>query len=311
MALTNLDLICFPGAPNLPIFAAQDKGFFAEAGIQANHETTPSSVYQTENLVAGKFQIAGTAIDNVVAYQEGQGVAKLDREPDLFAFMGATQIELAFVIAPEIKTFDDLKGKTLALDALATGFAFVLYRMLDNAGLTKDDYEMVPVGATPDRWKSVEDGTHVGTLTIEPFTSMALAKGFRVLESSLDTFDDYQGGSFAASRAWAAANEETLLGYITGYLKGLAWTLDPVNRNEASELLLTKMPAINPKAIDKVMGKLLDPRFPVLTPLGKINMKGFQTVLELRSQYIKQKAPLTDMDKYIDLTYYEQALKAL
>ena len=63
MALTELDLICFPGAPNLPIFAAQEKGFFEQAGIQANHETTPSSVYQAENLVSGKFQIAGTAID--------------------------------------------------------------------------------------------------------------------------------------------------------------------------------------------------------------------------------------------------------
>jgi hypothetical protein len=48
-----------------------------------------------------------------------------------------------------------------------------------------------------------------------------------------------------------------------------------------------------------------------LTPLGKINMKGFQTVLELRSQYIEQKTPLTDPDKYIDLRYYEKALKAL
>ena len=35
--------------------------------------TTPSSAFQAENLVIGKFQIAGTAFDNVVAYQEGKG----------------------------------------------------------------------------------------------------------------------------------------------------------------------------------------------------------------------------------------------
>ena len=39
----------------------------------------------------------------------------------LFAFMGATQVELAFIVAPQIKTYQDLKGKTLALDALSTG----------------------------------------------------------------------------------------------------------------------------------------------------------------------------------------------
>ena len=48
------------------------------------------------------LDIAGTAFDNVVAYQEGQGAVKFDRQPDLFAFMGATQVELAFIVAPEI-----------------------------------------------------------------------------------------------------------------------------------------------------------------------------------------------------------------
>ena len=92
--------------------------------------TTPSSAFQAENLINGKFHIAGTAFDNVVAYQEGQGAVKFDRQPDLFAFMGATQVELAFIVAPEIASYQDVKGKSLALDAVATGFAFVLYEML-------------------------------------------------------------------------------------------------------------------------------------------------------------------------------------
>src|SRR5918912_2786675 len=92
----HIELIAFPGAPNLPIFAAQEKGWFEEAGVRVNLTTTPNSAYQAENLVAGKFQIAGTAFDNVVAYQEGQGAVPLEEAPDFFAFMGATQIELAF-----------------------------------------------------------------------------------------------------------------------------------------------------------------------------------------------------------------------
>src|SRR6478609_7749877 len=160
---TNIDIICFPGAPNLPIFVAQDKGFFEKAGATVNLTTTPSSAFQAENLAAGKFQIAGTAFDNVVA------------------FMGATQVELAFITAPDIATYADLKGKSLALDALSTGFAFVLYEMLEKNGLTKADYSMVAVGATPQRWESVKAGTHAGTLTIEPFTSIARNQGFKVL----------------------------------------------------------------------------------------------------------------------------------
>nr|AEI30157.1 ABC transporter substrate-binding component [uncultured bacterium] len=184
--------------------------------------TTPSSAYQAEHLVNGKFHIGGTAFDNVVAYQEGQGAAKLDRTPDLFAFMGATQVELAFIVAPEIKGYQDLKGKTLALDALSTGFAFVLYEMLAKSGLKRSDYEFAAVGATPQRWEAVRSGQHVGTITIEPFTSIAKAQGFGVLETSTSVFPVYQGGSFAASRQWAAANPETLKGFIKGYLARLS-----------------------------------------------------------------------------------------
>ena len=301
----DLQLINFPGAPNLPIFIAQERGFFEEAGVAPVLNTTPSSTYQIEHLMDDKYQIAGTAIDNVVAYVEGQGAVAFDERPDVFAFMGATQLELSFVVAPDIKNFADLKGKTVALDAMATGFAFILYRMLDNADISRDDLTMVQVGATPDRWESVKTGKHAGTLTIEPFTAMAQAAGFRVLESSLQTVESYQGGSFAARRRWAVNNSDTLTAFISGYLDGLAWTLDPVNRNEAANALLRNMPNINPKAINRIMDKLLSPATG-LTPDAAIDKDGFETVLALRSQYGDRE--VADASKYLDLEFYQKAL---
>ena len=301
----DLQLINFPGAPNLPIFIAQERGFFEEAGVAPVLNTTPSSTYQIEHLMDDKYQIAGTAIDNVVAYVEGQGAVAFDERPDVFAFMGATQLELSFVVAPDIKNFADLKGKTVALDAMATGFAFILYRMLDNADISRDDLTMVQVGATPDRWESVKTGKHAGTLTIEPFTAMAQAAGFRVLKSSLQTVESYQGGSFAARRRWAVDNSDTLTAFISGYLDGLAWTLDPVNRNEAANALLRNMPNINPKAINRIMDKLLSPATG-LTPDAAIDKDGFETVLALRSQYGDRE--VADASKYLDLEFYQKAL---
>jgi ABC-type nitrate/sulfonate/bicarbonate transport system substrate-binding protein len=302
MTAHSVDIICFPGAPNLPIFVAQAKGLFEKNDLTVNMTTTPSSAFQAENLASGKFQIAGTAFDNVVAYQEGQGAVKLPTTPDFFAFMGATQVELAFVTAPDIANYADLKGKSLALDALSTGFAFVLYEMLEKNGLTKKDYEMVAVGATPQRWESVKAGTHVGTLTIEPFTSIARNQGFKVLDTSSNLLDAYQGGSFAASRAWAKANPDALKAFIKGYLAGLEWTLDPANREEATQILLERMPEIKPPVAGAVMNSLLSPRSG-LTPKGAMLMDGVKTVLALRSKY-GTGATLTDPDRYIDLSYY-------
>ena len=301
---TAIELICFPGAANLPIFVSLEKGIFEEAGVAVNLTTTPSSVYQAEHMIAGTFQIAGTAFDNVVAYGEGQGAFKPETDPDLYVFMGATQVALALITAPEVKTHDHIKGRKLALDALSTGFAFVLYEMLARGGLGPEDYEIVAVGATPERWQSLRDGETAGALVLEPFTSIARAQGFNVLDVSTDLFECYQGGTFAASRAWAAANPDAVKGYIKGYLGGLQWTLDPANRNEAAEILLANMPAIRPGVVDAVMDSLLDPRSG-LTPRGEILDDGVKTVLELRSRYVPG-PPLTDPSRYIDLGYYNQ-----
>ncbi len=305
--MSSVNLIAFPGAGNLPFYAAAQQGFFERHGVSVTLETTPSSMYQAQKLVAGEFDLACTAVDNVIAYQEGAGEVELDREPDLFIVMGATQIELSFVVSPEIESYADLSGKSLAMDALTTGFAFALYRMLENAGLDPSATELVSVGSTPSRWESVREGQHAGTLLIEPFTSMAKAAGFRVLESSLETFEHYQGQVFAASRAWAAANKDTLSGFIQGYLESLDWVLDPTNQKACETLLIEHLPAVTEKSAGPVLGKLVSPRTG-LSPLAVIDMPGLQTVLELRSQYAPSKKRLTDSEKYIDLSYYQDAL---
>ncbi|MEX2643919.1 MAG: ABC transporter substrate-binding protein [Acetobacterales bacterium] len=298
-------LIAFPGAPNLPIFVAVENGLFAAEGIAVDLTTTPSSSFQIGKLIDGEFDVAGSAFDNIVAYTEGQGAVALSREPDLFAFMGATRIELAFVVAPEIESFEQLRGRTIALDALSTGFAFILYRMLENAGLGLDDVTLVPVGATPERWESVRSGTHAGTLTIEPFTSIAESQGYRVLSRSGDIFAHYQGGVFATTRRWANANGEALTGFIRGYLAGLAWTLDPANRKATGVVLLRNMPAIKPPAVERVLTNLLDERTG-LTPGARVDRQGVETVLDLRSTY-GGGTRLDEPDKYFDLGWYRQA----
>lgn len=303
--LEELRLIAFPGAPNLPLFAALAHGAFEREGLAVELVTTPSSKYQIESLVAGRFDLAATAYDNVVAYRAGQGAVEFDRLPDLYVLMGATRIELSLVVAPDVRELADLRGKTLALDALATGFAFVLYAMLENAGLDRDACRLAPIGATPQRWEAVRAGEAAGTLTIEPFTSIARAQGFRVLKTSSEILPHYQGGVFAASRAWMNAHERRVEGFIRGYLAGLAWTLDPANRAAAKRLLCERMPAIKPPVADAVMAKLLDPGTG-LTPGASVDREGMQAVLDLRGRYAEPGKPLGGPETYLDLSHYER-----
>ncbi|CCF01193.1 ABC transporter substrate-binding protein [Sinorhizobium fredii] len=302
--LKTVRVIAFPGAPNLPTFAAIEQGFFAEEGIEVELALTPSSVAQAEKTAAGEFDIVFTAYDNVVAYEEGQGATAAGVNPDYVVLMGATQLELAIVTAPDVKTYEDLKGRSIALDALTTGFAFVLFEMMAKNGLKRDDVSFAAVGATPQRWQSVKAGEHAATLTIEPFTSIARRSGFNVLDVSSNHFDSYQGGVVAARRSYAAENPETVEAFLRGYFKGLEWTLDATRRDAAAELLKARMPDIQPAAVPSIMASLLSPRSG-LTPGSKILPEGMRTVLELRSRYGKGGRRLSDISKYLDLSFFE------
>src|SRR2546423_6814177 len=69
----TVELIVFPGGFNWPVWIAQEKGLLAKNGIEVRLTPTVSSVFQLTNLIEGKFDIAMTAIDNLIAYREGQG----------------------------------------------------------------------------------------------------------------------------------------------------------------------------------------------------------------------------------------------
>src|SRR5260221_7920911 len=135
----TVNLIVFPGGFNWPVWVAQEKGLFANHGIEVRVTPTPNSVFQLTGLIEGRFDIAMTAIDNLIAYREGQGEARIEG-PDLIAFMGGDNGFLRLVSVPEVKSIGELRNKTVSVDARTTGYAFVLFEMLERGGLTLDRY---------------------------------------------------------------------------------------------------------------------------------------------------------------------------
>src|SRR4051812_9599493 len=192
-AQQTLEVIVFAGGFNWPIWAAQEKGFFQKEGVAVKLTPTPNSVFQLTNLIEGKFDIGVTAIDNVIAYMEGQGEAPVQATPDLFVFMGGDNGFLRLVTVPEVKSYQDLKGKELSVDARTTGYAFVLEKMLEKGGLKESDYSLVKAGGVLARFEALMEKKHAGTLLLSPFEVPAMAKGFNKLDDATQVLGRYQG----------------------------------------------------------------------------------------------------------------------
>lgn len=308
MAAAPLEVIVFPGGFNWPLWVGQEKGFFAANGVEVKITPTPNSVFQMENLAAGKFDIAFSTVDNVIAYDEGQGEVALPGTPDFFAFMGGQYGAVRLVTKPEIRTFADLKGKSLAVDAATTGYAFVLRRILQKNGLAESDYTIERLGGTAARAEALMQGKTDGTILTSPLEIAPEAAGFHRIANAVEVIGPYQAVLGVARRSWAKDNEARLVGFIRSYVAALAWLADPANRTEAAAIYRKNLPRANEAASLKAWDVMLaGPEG--FQKKGQIDIAGVRTVLELRSEYGRPQKSLTDPMKYIDETYYRKAMQ--
>ncbi|MGE5089191.1 MAG: ABC transporter substrate-binding protein [Candidatus Levyibacteriota bacterium] len=307
-ALAPLRVIAFDGGWNLPIWAAQRQGFFAAQGVAVALSFTPNSVALISGLVEGRFDVAMAGFDNIVACQEGQGEAPIAGTPDLFAFMGGDSGFLSVVTAPAVTGFDGLRGKTLSVDAMTNGFAFVLRELVERAGLAESEVSYVRAGATQARYQDLLAGKHDGTLLRTPFELLAQAQGCHVIATAA-SLGAYQGSVGAARRSWARDNEAALLGYMRGYRQALDWLYDPANRAVAEALLVAHIRDMTPALARESCARLLAPEGGLFRDLA-LDLAGIGTVLALRSKFGRPQKPLRDPAPYIDLALHAKAFGA-
>ena len=304
----TVNVIVFPGGFNWPIWVAQERGLFAKNGIEVKLTPTPNSVFQLTGLIEGKFDIAMTAIDNLVAYREGQGEAPV-LGPDLIAFMGGDHCFLRLVTVPEVKSYADVRGKTLSVDALTTGYAFVLLEILERNGLRKDsDYRVERAGGVLQRFQALMEKKHAGTMLISPFEVQAEARGYNRLANAIDVLGRYQGLVGGARKSWADANRDVVIGYIRAFSEAVDWLYDARNKEEAITIFRKNLPNVNEQGAQTAYGVLFSPR-EGFQKKAEIDLEGVRTVLALRSKYGEPRKTLSDPTKYYDASFYQAAMQ--
>ena len=305
--MKSVNVIVFPGGFNWPIWVAQEKGFFAKNGIEVALTLTPNSVFQLTGLIEGKFDIAMTGIDNLIAYREGQGEVDV-AGPDLFAFMGSDTAFLRLVTVPEVKTIADLLGKVVSVDARTTGFAFVLLEILERGGLKESDYSIEKAGGVLQRFEALMEKKHAGTLLMTPFEVRAEAKGYNRLANAIEVLGRYQGLVGGARKSWADANREAVIGYIRAWSDAVDWLYSPANRDDALAIFTKNIPGAEPQTAEAAYRIFLSAE-EGFQRKAKIDVEGVRTVLQLRSKYGLPKKTLTDPTKYYDPSFYEAAME--
>jgi ABC-type nitrate/sulfonate/bicarbonate transport system substrate-binding protein len=304
-AQMKVSVVTFTGSTNLPIWVAIDKGFFAKEGLDVTHEITRGSAAQMQGLMEGKYQFGSSALDNTIAYAEGQGDVKIDNF-DLVAILGVQSGMQKIVTRPEIKNYADIKGKAIASDALNSGYGLALIKILAMNGMTLNkDYTAVAVGSTPNRIAAMKEGNAVAAM-ISPPEHLALQKeGYNVLGDMTDAIGAYQGSAFVVRRSWAKEHEPEVLAFIRAQVAAT----DYVFADKAGALAVMKknIKGMSDAELESAYTEMVTSKGG-LNKGAKINMDGAKMLLTLRNELSGSDKKLTDPSKYVDMSYYEKAM---
>jgi ABC-type nitrate/sulfonate/bicarbonate transport system substrate-binding protein len=306
-AQTPLRVVAFAGASNWPFWVAERKGLFAAENLAPVLEITPNSVELARNLHAGRYDLALTAVDNIVAYNEGQGEADLGGPADFVALFGVDDGLLSLMTHASIRSFADLRGKTLSVDAMTTGFAFVLRELLARNGIAESDLRIVRVGGGAQRLEALLKNEQDGTLLNAPLDLVAEGRGFARLARVREALGAYQGIVAATRRAALAADGDRLAGFARAFHRAVAWLGDAANREEALALLMERMRGMERPGAEAAYRVLLDPQGGIYRDL-RIDRAGLRTVVALRQKFAQPAKTLGDPERYIDDSVRRRAL---
>lgn len=278
------------------LIVGRSKALFAANDLEVDVIVTPNSTDQMRGLGKGSCQIVSTAFDNVLGWSGREGAE----------IVAVSQVSrgniLPVYVRAEIKSWGDLRGKALAVDAVDTAYALVLRRVLLAHGLDMDrgDYTLIAKGTTGYRLDSMIAGETFAGVLNAPWDNKALAAGMVRFADHREVLPDYPGGVYAVTRQWAGENRGVLIRFLRAWNEALRWCQEEAHQSAAVKLIAES---------EKLDEKGATDRLRQLPEDGRLNLAGLQSVLDLRILF-KLAPPMgKNLTAYYDESFHAAASK--
>src|SRR5258707_6557774 len=243
-------LLILAGAAWCPARAASDIIF----GITSNpafslahYISTENKYYEAENLkvnaiVAGAGvgvlqQLAGGSLNIAQAATDQALRAILRGAPIRIVAGAASNAPFRLVAAKTIKSWSDLKGKTISVGGLTDVTLYFLRVMARKNGLADQDYDLLYGGGTPSRFAQLASGAVAAAMLTNPVDFSALEQGYVDLGSVPQYLPNWAQNNILVDTRWAAQNRPTVLAFLRAHIKATKYIYEPAHRDEVVAIL--------------------------------------------------------------------------
>ena len=220
-----------------PDFVASAVGFNEKEGLIVDITLT-----QPESMVGA---LLGGSIDIGLPNATGLALA-VDKSANVVAVaVGGDNQPYHLITSPAVKTFKDLKGKTIALADPTDIYTTVIKTILKKNGLNPDtDINFLYGPGQNQRYTAIIGGAIQGGFFSLPADSDLVSRGFNSLAFTPDYYHNLTLSVLAVNRQWAQKNADVLRRFLRARSNAIKWLNVPANKDKAVQILMaqTKLP---------------------------------------------------------------------
>jgi ABC-type nitrate/sulfonate/bicarbonate transport system substrate-binding protein len=288
------------GLSSLPLTVAQRKGFFPREGLDLVVVPIPGG---TDRIVAALDKGEIDAGKNATPYL----IQAVLKGSDAVAIMSQTANPVySLMVRPEIRSFADLRGKTLGLSTPGDTITLSAQRLLGLKRIKPTEFTAKVVVGTGARFDCLKSGACAAVPMGQPDDLDAIKQGFPRLGFTYEAGADLIFNVDMARRAWGEKNKDTLVRFVRAMASAYAFLNDPKNRDEAVKILV-ETGGMSAELAGQIFAPYLDPEEHVLPRKGELDLAAFNRVLGLMADTGVIPSPPPGAERFVDLEYLKAA----
>jgi ABC-type nitrate/sulfonate/bicarbonate transport system substrate-binding protein len=283
-------------------YVAQQGGMFKDQRLEVEviQLSRPSEAVQA--LIGGSINFAWVSADAFInAIEAGGNVAIIGQAIGNPAF--------SVVVQPAIKSWSEVKGKTVAVSAPKDGAAIIFRLMAQPNGLKESDYTFISVGTTPNRYAALKSKAVDAAIMGQPQDFLAAQEGFRILGRSDAVLKNYSFVMIGINKSWAANHRDTVVRYLATIRRAVEWLYNPANKKVAIDILLKALRKAERDTMEKIYSIYFEEGGGrIVTRGAEIDMEGLRIYAEkLKELELLKRDP--DIQRWIDVNYLKSAAR--
>jgi NitT/TauT family transport system substrate-binding protein len=255
-------------------FVTRDAGFWQKYGLDSRVVVFESGSILAQAALSGEIKFSISSGPATIASRT-QGADTI--------IVGAVVNTLPYsvVAAKQITTWDQLKGKKVAISRLGSGTDTAMRMVLKKFGLDPaKDVTILQVGTQPARVQALAAGAIDATLISPPLDLAAKKQGYNILVNVADLGIPYPQTVIETNDRFIKENPQTVKHFLKGFLEGVRYAA--AHRDHTKKVITKYLMTADPEVVEATYESYLQ----VTDYSGHPNLDGIRNAIDEVAQRV-------------------------